>query len=1001
MINRTVPKVLGASFGLLLLACAAFAQVQSGNIYGTTKDDKGALLPGASVTLAGSGAPQSTTSDVQGQFRFIGLSPSTYAIKAELQGFSTVDYPNVVVNVGRNTTIELALSAAAEDVITVTAESPILDERKITTGANLSQIELTKVPSGRDPWSMLQTVPGVLVDRINIGGSESGQQSNFVSPGAMATQSTFAIDGVAITDLGAQGSSPTYYDFDAFEELNFATGGSDAQTSTPGVTINMVTKRGTNDWRGSGKGTYTSDKFQSNASSVHGLPAAQPQPQNVTRIDMIRDLGADVGGPIWKEHAWLWAAYDKQQVNRLVPVNGTVASFSHDKTQLESKNGKLNFQFGAGNSASGTYFNNDKIKLGRNIGNFGAVGTSGDSASLANQGHAGDLPSFWKVDDTQVLNSNLFLSGTYNIVNGGFGFVPVGGDVQPYCDADGTCFHSTVFFNSLRPQKQYRLDGSAFMSTGSLNHEFKFGVGYRKADVTSLSNFGGSGIITNDAYTQVIDPANPLAGLATTGIFVASRAAGVGYTGKNKTAFLQDTMTTGSFTFNVGVHYDNQKGQTNVLTIGANPFVSSVLPGLTTVGSENSFTWTNVTPRLGMTYALGAERKTLLRASYSRYADGLGANAITQTQVGGPLTYAYFYSTNSNGQPFNPNQIGAIVPGTAPPLPSTVSINRVASNLKAPTTDELLLSGEHALLPEFTVGVNLTYRKLKDPLQREFLVGDGFTPNAATPLCGAGVTGNCQRRATRSDYVPTQVTLRNGHVATVYHLSSAVGFSTGNDMFNGNFGQTYKGISLVATKRLSNRWMLRGNISYNDWTYDVKSNSFANPTEIVQPAGLQSTGGYSNGDQVLNPLGGSGKGTVFVSSKWAYNINGLYQIAPDRPWGFDAAASVYGRQGYPFADFQSVSTSFGRDSRPVSQSVQATDEPDSHRFDTVNLLDLRFSKDLNFSHFTANVGIDVFNVFNKSIVLNRTNSVTSSRFDFVTDTTSPRVFRLGVKLGFQ
>ncbi len=995
MTKQTVGRILGLSLGLLLLVSTAFAQVQSGNIYGTTKDDKGAILPGVSVTLTGAGAPQTQVTDAQGQFRFLSLSPGTFTIKAELQGFSTVDYPNVVVSVGRNTTIELSLSAAAEDVITVTAESPVLDERKISTGANLSKIELEKVPSARDPWTVLQTVPGVLVDRINIGGSESGQQSNFVSPGAAASQSTWAIDGVAITDLGAQGSSPAYYDFDAFEEMNFATGGSDAQTSTPGVTLNLVTKRAGNDWKINAKGTYTSDKFQSNASSVSGLGPGQPQPQNVTRIDMIRDFGGDVGGPVWKDHVWVWAAYDKQQVNRLTPVNGTVSAFAEDKTSLESKNAKLNLQFGAGNSASGTYFNNDKVKLGRDIGNYGPVGAAGDPAALANQGHAGDLPTFWKVDDTQVVNSNLYLSGTYNVVNGGFGFVPAGGDKVTFCQSDGTCFGSTYFYESLRPQKQYSLNGSAFMTTGSINHELKFGGSRRKADVTSITRWAGDGIVTDDSYTQVADHK------ATTHIFVATRDGGVSYTAKNTALFAQDTMTTGAFTFNVGVHYDKQQGQTNSSNIAANPFVPTVLPSITAKGAENAFTWTNVTPRLGVTYALGADRKTLLRASYSRYADGLGNTAITQTNVAGTLTYAYFYTTNTNGQNFNPNQIGAVVPNSAPPIPSFVSRNRVDSNLKAPTTDELLFSAEHALLPEFTIGANLTYRKYKDPLQRELLVGDGFSPTATTPLCGSGVTGPCQRRATRADYVPTTVTLKNGHVATVYHLSQAVGFSTGNELFNGNWGETYKGISLVATKRLSNHWMLRGNISYNDWTYDIKSNSYANPTEIVQPAVLQTTGGFANGDQVLNPQGGSGKGTVFVSSRWSYNVNGLYQIAPDRPWGFDAAASLYGRQGYPFADFQSVATSFGLEGRSISQSVQATSDPDSHRFDTINLLDLRFSKDLSFSHFTANVGLDVFNVFNKSFVLNRTNSVTSGRYKYVTDTTSPRVFRLGLRLGFQ
>ncbi len=78
-------------------------------------------------------------------------------MKAELEGFSTIDYPNIVINIGRNTQIEVKLSAAVEDVITVTAESPLLDERRISTGATVSQTELEKIPTSRDPWSVLQT----------------------------------------------------------------------------------------------------------------------------------------------------------------------------------------------------------------------------------------------------------------------------------------------------------------------------------------------------------------------------------------------------------------------------------------------------------------------------------------------------------------------------------------------------------------------------------------------------------------------------------------------------------------------------------------------------------------------------------------------------------------------------------------------------------------------------------------------------------------------------
>jgi Ca-activated chloride channel family protein len=69
------------------------------------------------------------------------------------------------------------------DKITVLAESPLLDERRISTGATVSQTELEKIPTSRDPWAVLQKTPGVLTDRVNVGGNESGQQSQHVGPG--------------------------------------------------------------------------------------------------------------------------------------------------------------------------------------------------------------------------------------------------------------------------------------------------------------------------------------------------------------------------------------------------------------------------------------------------------------------------------------------------------------------------------------------------------------------------------------------------------------------------------------------------------------------------------------------------------------------------------------------------------------------------------------------------------------------------------------------------
>jgi Ca-activated chloride channel family protein len=116
-----------------------------------------------------------------------------------------------------------------EDKITVIAESPLLDERRISTGATVTQKELEKIPTARDPWAVLQTTPGVLTDRVNVGGNESGQQSTYVGPGSGGDQAVWSIDGMVITDMKVIGNVPTYYDFDSFEEMQKTTPGAKAE----------------------------------------------------------------------------------------------------------------------------------------------------------------------------------------------------------------------------------------------------------------------------------------------------------------------------------------------------------------------------------------------------------------------------------------------------------------------------------------------------------------------------------------------------------------------------------------------------------------------------------------------------------------------------------------------------------------------------------------------------------------------------------------------------
>jgi esterase/lipase superfamily enzyme len=88
------------------------SQLQTGNLYGTVFDSENSPLPGVTVTLLGKTSPMVQISDAQGRFRFLGLSPGSYRLEAEVDGFSAIEYPNVLVNVGRNSAIEVILSAS-------------------------------------------------------------------------------------------------------------------------------------------------------------------------------------------------------------------------------------------------------------------------------------------------------------------------------------------------------------------------------------------------------------------------------------------------------------------------------------------------------------------------------------------------------------------------------------------------------------------------------------------------------------------------------------------------------------------------------------------------------------------------------------------------------------------------------------------------------------------------------------------------------------------------
>ncbi|MEM6453753.1 MAG: hypothetical protein AAF772_01530, partial [Acidobacteriota bacterium] len=663
---------------------------------------------------------------------------------------------------------------------------------------------------------------------------------------------------------------------------------------------------------------------------------------------------------------WIWGTYGVQEIDLL-----TLDDVS-DFTELESYAAKLNAQLTPSNSAIAFYHYGDKVKIGRN------AGPTRPQPTTWNQTGPTDI---YKLEDTHIFSSSFYLTGMASYVGGGFALAPQGGGIgdpsfpSVVRDPDGVWRNSFRALETVRPQDQYKLDGSYFFNTGGASHELRFGVSYREAQVDSFSAWPGPQLV---GLADIAFGPDQYLGFSRTDRNVSDT---VEYT----SLYVQDTLSFGNLTANVGLRYDQQEGTNNAKSIPAAPVNQGLLTGGSFAGGDPGFEWASIEPRLGLTYALGEERKTLLRASYSRFADQLASGVVSTTN---PTNYQYGYftwydsnrdlqlTTDEVGPFFDFN--GAVDPNRPGQL---INLAQVDPDLDAPITEELILSVEHALLPEFVIGGSVTVRNYSDILNTERLV----TENGAT------------RRHVRSDYVLGEVvsdTLPNGQLGTgdLYVLRPGVTFNNETILTNSGREQDYLGISLTFNKRLANRWLLRGHVTWSDWEWDIPDSEIEDPTSTLP-------GGNIDGGAVLIGSGtGSGaKGDVFINSNWAFDVSGLYQIAPDRPWGFNVAANINGREGYPnpYAFNRNPGDGIG------TRAVLLVDDVERFRNDDLIIFNARIEKELTFNDLGVTLSLDAFNLTNESTVLQRETTLSFGSGDFVREITSPRIFRFGARFSFR
>jgi hypothetical protein len=158
-------------------------------------------------------------------------------------------------------------------------------------------------------------------------------------------------------------------------------------------------------------------------------------------------------------------------------------------------------------------------------------------------------------------------------------------------------------------------------------------------------------------------------------------------------------------------------------------------------------------------------------------------------------------------------------------------------------------------------------------------------------------------------------------------------------------------------------------------------------------------------------LQGSGNGSgskawIYVNSKWSFAVNGLYQIAPDRPWGFNVAGNLTGRQGYPTPYYDRVgglNTNTPESGPTVQVQFQSSD---ANRLDNIVDFDGRLEKEFTFQDFGLTLGVDCFNLLNEAFVLQRIARArgaytNTTLIGGINETLSPRIFRFGARLSFK
>ncbi len=668
---------------ILLTFLPVLAQQRTGDIYGKVIGPRGASLSGIKITLSGSFiSPVSVSPSKKGNFQFVSLPPACdYGIIVELDGFKKSILKNIQVPVGGHTRVNISLEQgdSSQEVVTL-APTPLTDARRVAVAQTVTRDELQSLPTARDPWVVLQQAPGVMVDRENVGGSESGNQSGFVAKGLLNTSNNiWTLDGMDITDPNAIGASLIFYDFDTFEQIYISTGGNDLSLQTGGVAINLLTGRGSNKHHLSGRFYFTDSTFEAKIKkelfwwdSVIQSGYFPGYYLSEKPVNNIKDYGFNVGGPILKEKLWYWGSAGMQDIKK------TTNFELPDNALLTNFNFKLNGQLIANNRFEALLSVSNKEEFGR------SSTASNPQGWYERNTHRLGSPVV-KIQDEHNFGSSLFVSAKYAFSNVGFGLWPmIDRDLlyMPGWDnGRGQNIDSLDVYLVKRPKNVIGLSANYFNDKFlGLSQEIKMEGEFQQ----KREEYTGSTKQASYSFNYS-SPQFDLNGNNALDWGDITRNAKYFYFHRQYTnavavqqymGYISDTISKGNFTLLLGLRYDRQKPYLKPYTVasvpindsawafgsgsanfkGVDPYIYiallNIMPAVDIApSSKPAYQWNTWSPRLGLTYDLGGKGKTIIKLGASMYGDVMGAywaENFAPINSGGKLNFYWFDQNGDN-----------------------------------------------------------------------------------------------------------------------------------------------------------------------------------------------------------------------------------------------------------------------------------------------------------------------------------------------------------------